>query len=68
MCRAALQAAQGDPDRAFSFLIDGIPQQMVPGDHQQHYGGGEEFEDGSYEEGDGEEMNEDMLELMEMVN
>jgi hypothetical protein len=41
---------------------------MVPGAQHQHYGGGEEFEDGSYEEGDGEEMNEDMLELMEMVN
>lgn len=30
MCAQALQAAFGDPDRAFQYLMDGIPQ-MPPG-------------------------------------
>jgi hypothetical protein len=29
LCTKALQAAFGDPDRAFSYLTEGIPQQMA---------------------------------------
>jgi len=69
ICSQALAAAFGDPDRAFQYLTDGIPQQQMPANAMQPVGGEHEHEaeGDDYGSEDIPEGNQDFAAILEMA-